>query len=146
MRSFDAVWDKRLRVWAGLMALYCATSLLHFAHNATYLDDYPNLPAWLSAAGVYAVWLAESAVGVIAYVLVRMNRIITGLIVSAIYAMFGFDGLGHYVLAPMAAHTAVMNATIWAEVIAAMLLLIAIITAVVHAIASRKQMRAQNFR
>jgi hypothetical protein len=35
-----------------LLLLYAGTSLLHFAHNARYLTDYPNLPPWLSQADV----------------------------------------------------------------------------------------------
>lgn len=29
-------------------------NLLHHSHNAEYLELYPNMPAWLSPAGVYA--------------------------------------------------------------------------------------------
>jgi hypothetical protein len=42
-------------------------------------------------------------------------------------AIFGFDGLGHYTLAPVSEHTVMMNATIWLEVLAAILLLAAAI-------------------
>jgi hypothetical protein len=42
----------------------------------------------------------------------------------AVYAALGLDSLGHYVLAPMSAHTAAMNATIVLDVTAAALLLI----------------------
>ena len=43
----------------------------------------------------------------------------------AVYAAIGFDGLAHYTRAPLSAHTAMMNATIWLEAIAAALLLAA---------------------
>jgi hypothetical protein len=46
-----------------------------------------------------------------------------GLMLLCIYALIGFDGLLHYGRAPLAAHTAMMNFTIWAEVLAAALLL-----------------------
>ena len=46
-----------------LMLVYGAASLLHFIHNALYLRDYPNLPAWLTSGGVIAAWLVVAAVG-----------------------------------------------------------------------------------
>lgn len=110
-----------------LAALYCATSFLHFAHNAEFLADYPNLPAWLSRSQVYLAWLCITALGVVGYLLYRRGRRIAGLAVLALYAAIGFDGLLHYGRAPFAAHTAMMNLTIWSEVVTAALLLIAAI-------------------
>ena len=110
-----------------LLLLYCAASLLHFAHNAEYLADYPNLPDSFSRSGVYLAWLSILAIGVLGYALYRRGRYLAGLIVLAVYAGFGFDGLLHYTLAPFAAHTIAMNFTIWTEVIAAALLFAAVI-------------------
>jgi hypothetical protein len=107
----------------GLLLLYLAASLLHFTHNAEYLADYPNLPAWLSRSDVYLVWLGQAAVGVGGYVLYRMGWPLAGLLLVGVHAVLGFDGLLHYTRAPLAAHTAAMNFTIWFEVAAAALLL-----------------------
>jgi hypothetical protein len=109
-----------------LLVLYCAASLLHFAHNAEYLADYPNLPEWLSRSGVYVAWLCSFAIGVTGYALLRRGLHLIGLIVLAGYAGLGFDGLLHYSLAPFAAHTITMNLTIWFEVVTAALLLVAV--------------------
>ncbi len=104
-----------------LVLVHAAASLVHFAHNATFLQDYPNMPAWLSPAGVYAVWLAQAAIGAAGLLLVvRGWR--TGLALIALFAVLGFAGLDHYVLAPMSAHTAAMNATIWLEMTTGMIL------------------------
>jgi len=108
-----------------LMVAYAVASLVHFAHNAEFLADYPNMPAWLSSAKVYLAWLGVTAVGVFGYLLVRRGFWRAGLFVIGVYAALGFDGLAHYGLAPMAAHTATMNFTIWLEVAMAALLLIA---------------------
>jgi hypothetical protein len=108
------------------MLLYAAASLLHFAHNAVYIDEYPNLPAWLSAADVWLAWLAEFALGVAGFVLMRRHHFFIGHALVAVWAALGFDGLAHYALAPPSAHTLAMNATIWTEVCAAGLLSIAI--------------------
>ena len=117
------------RALLSLLLAYCATSLLHFSHNAEYLADYPNLPAWLSRSDVYLTWVAIFAIGVLGYVLYRRAHRRIGLAVLAIYAGLGFDGLLHYTRAPFAAHTAAMNLTIWSEVIAAAVLLITIVVA-----------------
>jgi len=119
----------RGRAWiGGLLLLYGAASLLHFAHNAEYLADYPNLPAWLGRSEVYVVWLGLAAVGLGGYALYRSGWRLAGLLLIGLYAVSGFDGLLHYTRAPLAAHTVTMNFTIWFEIVAAALLLTAVIT------------------
>jgi hypothetical protein len=67
-----------------------------------------------------------TAPGVVGYLLVRAGYRFAGLALLAIYAVLGFDGLTHYGLAPLAAHSAAMNASIWLESAAAALLLAAV--------------------
>jgi hypothetical protein len=106
-----------------LVVAYFLTSLGHFAHNAEYLCEYPNLPAWLTRAKVYAAWLAITSVGLAGVILMKNKLVATGLLLVAAYAALGFDGLGHYAVAPMAHHTLGANVTILSEVAAAALLL-----------------------
>jgi hypothetical protein len=114
--------------WLGRwLLLYLAASLLHFTHNAEYLADYPNLPAWLSRSDVYLVWLGQAAVGIGGYVLYRTGRRLAGLLLIGVYAVLGFDGLLHYTRAPLSAHTTAMNFTIWFEVAAAAVLLMSVL-------------------
>ena len=108
-----------------LSLTYCVASFIHFFHNAEYLRQYPNMPAWISRAQVYAAWLGISAVGAIGILVIRSRFAPAGLVLIAAYAALGFDGLAHYALAPIAAHTSVMNLTIWFEVAAAAALLVA---------------------
>jgi len=107
--------------------LYGAASFLHFAHNAEFLVDYPNLPEWLTRPEIYAAWLGLTVVGIVGYLLTRGDREVLGFGVLSIYASLGLDGLAHYSRAPMTAHAAAMNLTIWFEVVAATLVLIAIV-------------------
>jgi hypothetical protein len=88
-----------------LLAAYFLTSLGHFAHNAEFLCEYPSLPTWLTRVKVYAAWLAITAVRLTGLVLIKNKLVTTGLLLVAIYAALGFDGLGHYAVAPMAHHT-----------------------------------------
>jgi len=106
-----------------LAGLYCGASFGHFFHNAEYCGEYPNLPAWISRWSVYFSWVAITALGVAGLVCLRKHRPLVGLGLIAVYAALGFDGLGHYALAPMAAHSAAMNLSIWSEVVAAAFLL-----------------------
>ena len=77
------------------------------------------------ASGPPLAWLGVTAVGVLGYLLVRRGYRLSGLSVIAVYAALGFDGLGHYTLAPLSAHTATMNMTIWLEVATAALVFFA---------------------
>ncbi len=107
-----------------LMVAYGAASLLHFAHNAAFLRDYPNLPEWLTAGGVWAAWFGIAAIGAAGYlVYLRVSRT-AGLCIVGVYALLGFGGLDHYAVAPISAHSLAMNATILVEVAAALVLLL----------------------
>lgn len=114
------------RVLPALLLLYGAASLVHFAHNAELLADYPNLPAWLTRAQIYAVWIGITALGLIGYLLARTRYPRVGLCFLTVYAALGLDGLAHYSRVPFAAHTAGMNFTILFEVVAAVLVLVTI--------------------
>ena len=106
-----------------LFVLYAAATLLHFAHNAEYLGQYPNLPSSWSRAEVYAAWCLVTALGLLAYGLYGLGLRNLGLTLLAVYAALGFGGLLHYARASMAHHSAMMNVTIWAEAAAGTLLL-----------------------
>ena len=114
----------RARTLLMLMLVYGAASLLHFVHNAVYIQSYPNLPQWITPLGVYASWCGIALLGALGYWLYRRVSQAAGLPVIALYALLGFGGLDHYVLAPMSQHSIAMNATILVEVATASLLLI----------------------
>jgi hypothetical protein len=102
-----------------LLLLYGVASLVHFAHNAEFLTAYPNLPGWLTSSKVYFAWLGVTALGVLGYLLFRFKYCGVGFCLLTVYALLGLDGLAHYTRAPLMAHTAAMNFTIWFEVAAA---------------------------
>lgn len=106
-----------------LTAAYFLASLSHFSHNAEFICEYPNLPAWLTGAKVYASWAAVTAVGAAGLLLLRKRLAMAGLALLAAYGTLGFDGLGHYAVAPMALHPLWANVTILAEVAAGAMLL-----------------------
>jgi hypothetical protein len=116
----------RDRVLLTFVLVYGAASLVHFMHNAVYLDLYPNLPMWLTPLGVLSSWLVIAVTGAVGYWLFRKGLTVAGLAVIALYAALGFGGLDHYVIAPVSAHSLVMNATIVGEVVAASVLLVVV--------------------
>ena len=121
--AFERVWVKVLAV---LLFAYAAASLVHHVHNAEFLADYPNMPAWITRPAVYAAWLGETMLGAAGYLILRRGHAAVGLGLIALYAALGFDAFAHYALAPAAAHTAAMNATIWLEAAAAALVFVAL--------------------
>ena len=120
-----------------LLLIYGVASFIHFVHNAEFLADYPNLPDSWTRAGVYFAWIGITVVGVIGWVLVARNYYLSGLLLLAIYAVFGLDSLGHYIVAPLSSHTLTMNSTIFLEVTAATLVLIEVAKQLVRRILRR---------
>lgn len=107
-----------------VLLIFAACSLIHFVHNAEFLADYPNLPAAWSRSTVYLAWTGMTAVGVAGWLLASRGFRITGLMILAAYSALGLDSLGHYLVAPISAHTLAMNSTILLEVISAALVLV----------------------
>ncbi len=116
---------------------YGAASLLHHVHNAVFLDEYPNMPAWLTPAKVYAAWLGVALLGLAGYALMRRGYRTAGLAVVAVYGALGLAGLEHYALASWSAHSVAMNLTIGLEVAGALCVLIAVTTAMLRPRARR---------
>jgi purine-cytosine permease-like protein len=105
------------------VAAHVVATLVHFVHNAVFLADYPNLPVWLTAGGVYASWAVLTAIGIAGLALLRRVSVPAGLGVLVLYALLGFGGFDHYTLAAIAAHTTAMNLTILFEAMTGSMLL-----------------------
>jgi hypothetical protein len=121
-------WSSSRRLALATLA-YALASLAHHVHNAEYLGAYPNMPDWLTRAGVYGAWALVTLVGVAGYLLYRSRYVRSGLVLLALYAALGLYGLAHYAVAPPAAHTTAMNLAIGCEVATAVVLLAVVIYA-----------------
>ena len=102
---------------------YGVASLTHFWHNAEFCGDYPNLPVWITRGSVWLSWAGLTLLGGVGLWLLRRGCRKSGLGLLAFYGALGCYGLGHYNLAPIARHTAMINFSIWFEVIAGLILL-----------------------
>ena len=99
------------------------------------------MPDWISRFDVYAALAGIIAVGGLGGLLIRFGYRAAGLIVLACYAAIGFDGLAHYTLAPVSAHTLGMNLTIWLEVAAAAFCLLVVIAYLIGTLVGDGAMR-----
>lgn len=106
-----------------------AASFVHFAHNATYLEDYPNLPATFTVLNVYLTWILLAAVGVTGFMIHKHRTNAIGLVILSIFGLSGFAGLLHYNQAPWSSHTSAMNVTILLESFTGVVMLAAVTTA-----------------
>ena len=113
----------RTRTLLLLMLVYASASLMHFVHNALHIRAYPNLPSWVTPFGVYISWCAIAVIGVLGFWLYRRVSRSAGLLIIGLYALLGFGGLDHYLIAPVSAHTVAMNISIIVEVLTAFVLL-----------------------
>jgi hypothetical protein len=105
-----------------LMMAFAAASLVHFIHNAEFINEYPGLPKNWTTKGVYGAWLIMTLFGFIAWWLTQTKLRTLGLVLVMLYALCGLDSLGHYWVAPFSAHRAMMNLTILFEVLCALAL------------------------
>jgi hypothetical protein len=128
------------RVFRLVILAYAVASLIHFAHNALYLRAYPHMPLWLTATGVWAAWLTLTSIGTLGYYVYRFRSQTAGALIIAVYALLGFAGLDHYVVAPVAAHSIAMHLTIIVEAATAAVLL-AYLASVSHSSTPRPQHR-----
>jgi hypothetical protein len=87
-------------------------------------------------AGVFR-WFAVTAVGVFGWLSLARGFTGAGLLLLALYSALGLDSLGHYALAPMAAHTMAMNSSILVEVAAAALVLLEVLRLLVRRLLHR---------
>jgi hypothetical protein len=111
-----------------MLLLACAAAMLfHHLHNAMFLAEYPNMPAWLSRWQVYAAWLGATAIGLIGYWCLRCGYRFTGTSLLIAYGIYGLDSLVHYLRAPVSAHTLTMNLSIWLEAATAAALLVVLL-------------------
>ena len=114
------------------LVVYLAASFIHFAHNAEFLGNYPNLPSWITPSGIYLSWVGLAAIGVSGLILYLRNRHAVGLLLVGVYAAFGFDGLIHYSRASFAEHSVAINLSIWFEVVAAGALMVVVVTSAIR--------------
>jgi hypothetical protein len=116
----------RDRLVLALIACAIAT-FLHHVHNAEFLDEYPNMPRWLTPPWVYAAWLGATALGIGGYLLMRGGAQRAGAVVLLAYAVYAVDGLLHYTRAAPSAHSPMMNATIILEAVTGALLALVVL-------------------
>lgn len=123
----STIQSPNFRLLAIFFWLYLLASLVHFIHNAEFIEHYPGLPESWTRSGVYLAWIGLTTIGVSGWIFLRKGYYTTGLLLVLLYAMLGVDSLSHYVVASVGAHTLGMNLTIILEVTAAGLVFVEVI-------------------
>ena len=77
--------------------------------------------AWITRGSVWLAWAGLTLFGGAGLWLLRGGYRKSGLGLLAFYGALGCYGLGHYSLATLARHTAMMNFSIWFEAVAGLL-------------------------
>ena len=106
------------------MSIYLLATFSHFAHNALFIDQYPNFPSQISGTAVFGAWIGITSIGVVGYLLMQYGKQMIGLIVIAVYSVMGFSGLAHYTTTPLVAHSFIINFSIWLEATTGLMVLI----------------------
>jgi hypothetical protein len=113
----------RSNLLLALLLLHMAASLWHHIHNGQFAAEYPNMPTGVPPVVAYIAWGVTTAVGLAGYYAVCNGYRLLGFGAMGLYAAYGLLAFGHYKLAPMSAHSFVMNATILSEALTGALLL-----------------------
>lgn len=119
----DAREPARSNLLLALLMVHMTASLWHHLHNGWFADEYPGMPSGFPPAIAYVAWGLTSALGLAGYFLACNGRRLLGFGMVGLYAAYGLLAFTHYTLAPMTAHTFVMNATILSEALTALMLL-----------------------
>lgn len=72
------VLDQKLLLTVWL--LYLVGSLIHFIHNAEFLNDYPNLPNSWARNDVYLAWMGMTLLGTAGLIVTIRGARLIGLI------------------------------------------------------------------
>ncbi|ABW29573.1 hypothetical protein [Acaryochloris marina] len=107
----------------GLLALLVVcivTSILHYADNVLFFDQYPE-PTWFNPSLVDFLWFVMTPIGIAGYICWKQERRSLALGLLYLYVAMGQLTLGHYVYAPIWDLTWKMNSLILLESLTALI-------------------------
>ena len=103
------------------IALNIIISLGHYLHNMAFLPEYRE-PSWITPALIDSLWLAMTPFSILGYVFFCRNRLLLSYSFLYLYCGLSLLVLGHYAITPIWTLSLEINAIIWAEAIAALIL------------------------
>ncbi|MCH9826425.1 MAG: hypothetical protein K0U79_01635 [Gammaproteobacteria bacterium] len=108
-------WQHQLK-W--LLLATVAASILHYADNLLYFEQYPE-PPWINRSMVDAFWFMMTPLAWIGYGLIRSGCHHSGTLALLAYAAGNLLSLGHYRYAPMCSIDPRINTLILLEAVLA---------------------------
>lgn len=97
LMSIQLSWLGALRL---LLLAIVASSVLHYADNLLFFEQYPE-PPWINRHHIDAFWWFMTPLAYIGYFLIRRRSLRTGTATLLIYAVCNLLTLGHYLYAPL---------------------------------------------
>lgn len=116
--SASARWQRSLK-W--LLSATVAGSILHYADNLLFFEQYPE-PPWINRTMIDVFWFLMTPLAWIGYRLIRRGSHRAGTLVLLVYVGCNLLALGHYRYAPMCSVAPRINAFILLEAVLACVL------------------------
>lgn len=105
---------RRLRILEGLLIATVVGSIVHYADNLLFFEQYPE-PPWIDRTMIDAFWLLMTPLAWIGYALIRRGSGRSGTFVVLLYAACNLLTLGHYRYADICSVSLRINAFILIE-------------------------------
>jgi hypothetical protein len=110
-----------LRGLKWLLLATVAASILHYADNLLFFEEYPE-PAWINRSLIDAFWFVMTPLAWIGYLLIRRGSGRAGTLVLLVFVGCNLLTLGHYRYAPMCSIGPRINTLIVLEAVLASVL------------------------
>lgn len=104
----------RIEVMRWLLWATVASSILHYADNVLFFEQYPE-PYWINTSFIDAFWWLMTPLAWIGYRLIRRGARRSGAATLLMYAACNLLTLGHYRYAPMHHISLRIHTLIWLE-------------------------------
>jgi hypothetical protein len=104
-----------------LIVLNLVVSLGHYVHNIVFLPEYHE-PGWITPAVIDSLWFVMTPFSGIGYVMFSRGKLPLAYTLLYVYCGLSLLVLGHYWLTPIWTLSPVINAVIFSEAIAAIVL------------------------
>ena len=112
-----------LRSLFWLVVANIAASIIHYADNLLFLEEYPE-PEWIELHQIDSFWFFMTPFAILGYLAIRKGALRRGSLLLCAYALMSLLVLGHYLYAPFVSISPKIHLFIFLEAAMALLLLL----------------------
>lgn len=102
------------QILLAILILNLISTWLHYTDNALFLDQYPG-PDWFTPAGIFALVLVMTPIGLIGYWLYTRNLFWFAYLVLGTYSITSVSSPGHYFFPMITPMSLKMHSLIWLD-------------------------------